>query len=269
MRPFQGCWRRIERAKAHSKALADEWNSFIENDPYLVSVDVERDGKGRIRISPACPFPTSFALCLGEMLYQFRAALDGCVYAAAILETGQDPPPNENLLAFPICASEADFKNSARNTAPLSQKLKAIVESVQPYKIPELEPQLLVLNINRALGILHEWARRDRHRQLHVLASWASNARPKLMLPDGVWLTDLTVSNDGLLKDEREVARFGLTGYHSGMNVKANPDLMLDIAVDEIPPPCADNDTLGNRLETIGVAVRTIVDSFERALNVK
>jgi len=89
------------------------------------------------------------------------------------------------------------------------------------------------------------------------------------MLPDGVTLAYLRVPNDGLLKEQREVARFGLTCYRPGMNVKANPDLMLDIAVDEIPPPCADNDTLGGRLETIRVAASAIVDAFESALNVK
>lgn len=50
------------------------------------------------------------------------------------------------------------------------------------------------------------------------------------------------------------------------MRVQANPDLFIDIAVDEIPPPCADNDTLGNRLlamlKTTHVVISSIKDSF-------
>ena len=146
MRPFEGCWQRIERAKAHSKTLGEQWNSFIENDPYGVAVEMQDDGTGRLLVWPTVPIPSEFALELGEMLYQFWAALDGCVYAAAILQTGKNPPPNERQLAFPLCASESDFKNAARNIAPLPKQLKLIVDSVQPYRTPKLAAELRQLS---------------------------------------------------------------------------------------------------------------------------
>src|SRR5437870_11622493 len=110
MRPFEGSWQRIERADAHRKTLAETWNSFIDDDPYSFSVRMEHDGTGRIWVRPNYPaLPAIFSLELGELLYQLRAALDGCVYDAAILETRQNPPPDEQDLAFPICSSPESF----------------------------------------------------------------------------------------------------------------------------------------------------------------
>ena len=47
------------------------------------------------------------------------------------------------------------------------------------------------------------------------------------------------------------------------MEVQANPDLMIDLAVNEPPDPCADNDTLGNRLTYIGETVAIMICDIE------
>jgi len=45
--------------------------------------------------------------------------------------------------------------------------------------------------------------------------------------------------------------------------VSANPNLAIDIAVDEVPPQLADTDTLGNRLFNIFLFVESVVGEFE------
>jgi hypothetical protein len=47
------------------------------------------------------------------------------------------------------------------------------------------------------------------------------------------------------------------------MKMEANPDLMLDIAIDEIPPPCANNDTFGQRITEMINAVYSVVAAIE------
>jgi hypothetical protein len=42
---------------------------------------------------------------IGDCLPNLRCALDHLVYAIAIHESGQSPPPCEGSLAFPICDS--------------------------------------------------------------------------------------------------------------------------------------------------------------------
>ena len=226
---------------------------------------MERDGTGRIFIRPKFPaLPPIFSLEFGEMIYQLRAALDGCIYQAAILETNRNPPPDEDYLEFPICATPKNFKNARRCIAPLPKDVRAFIKSIQPYNAPKtLKPAEIVASFNRNLGILHDWARKDRHRQLHLLGAWGSKATPNLRIPDGTVLRSLTVSGSELLKDESEIATFILDGFVPGMEVSANPNLAIDIAVNEVPPQLADTDTLGNRLFNIFLFVESVVGAFE------
>jgi hypothetical protein len=261
---FKGCWDRIWRAESHRKAFAEGWRRFLEDEPYSSSLKINDDGTGSIYVFLRHGrFPDDFAFLLGEFLYQLRAALDSAVYAAAVQQTGQDPPPNEEHLEFPIRPSEERFHEAGWHLKPLTDDLRAIVESVQPYKAPELTADEMVYNFNRALGILNDWARIDRHRRLHVLGSWASNANPMFRLPPGCGIGFLRVVNDGLLEHEDELASFGLVGFVPGMDVQANPNLTIDVTVDERPHPCADNDTLGLRMEAMLRAVRYAVGKLE------
>jgi hypothetical protein len=139
----------------------------------------------------------------------------------------------------------------------------AIIEAVQPYNAPELDPDLWVFNPQRSLGILNDWARKDRHRRLHVIGSVAFNASPKFRLPVGATLGWVVVNESVFLENETEIASFQIGGYAPGMNVQANPDLCIDVSVDETPTRCAGNDTFGNRLLGITRAVERIVGEFE------
>jgi hypothetical protein len=70
------------------------------------------------------------------------------------------------------------------------------------------------------------------------------------------------VTYDGFLEHECAVAVFKVAGYTRGMDVKANPNMFIDIAVDEDPPPCADTDTL-NRLKAMRIEVGAVVKALE------
>ncbi len=258
---FEMCWDRIERADSHRNCLGKLWNEFGKDDPYVPRVKVKEDGTGSIWVeAPRNGFPRIFSLELGEMLYQLRAALDGSIYEAAVLDSGQNPPPNESRLQFPITFSPAKFNKAKSYISPLSEKKMGYIESVQPYNAPELSPELMVFNFNRSLGILNDWARKDRHRQLHVIGSWAANITPELRMPIGAGLVYMVPSGAGFLED---IASFKLSGWLPGMDVYANPNLTVDIAVNEVPPPCADNDTFTNRLTAIFLAVTCAVSALQ------
>jgi hypothetical protein len=270
--PFETCRQRIARAQVHSKALADLWNEAVsEDDLYSTRLNIEDDGTGGLWIEPRFQrgLPESFSLEFGEFLYQLRSALDACVYAAAIVDSGRDPPPDEEYLEFPICASPAAFKKASRKIGPLAEERRGIIESVQPYNAPSLDDSLLVMNPHRTLAILNDWARKDRHRRLHIVGGWASNANPQLWLPPGVELEYMRVTYDGLLEHESKIASFKLRGYVPGAEskVKANPDLFLDIAIDESPSMCADNDTLAERTKWMILYVREIVREIEASFS--
>jgi hypothetical protein len=188
------------------------------------------------------------------------------VYKAAIIDSRSDPPPDEHSLEFPICCKSSDFKKKAAfMIAPLADKRQRLIESVQPYKAPELPPDEIVFNINRTLGILNDWARKDRHRRLHIFGSLPASATPKIRIPEGVSLSYMKVVGSGMLENKSQIAAFKLSGYRRGMKVQANPDLMLEIALDEVPPPCAENDSFGNRITEMVNATYSVVSAIEES----
>lgn len=260
--PFETCWQRIHRAKTHRDKVGSDWAAFLEEEPYSPSVEVDADGRGSIYVVPRREFLSPiFAIELGEMLYQLRGALDACVYAAAIVESGQEPPPNEEDLEFPIRESPEQFEKAAWHLGPLAQEHRDIVKAIQPYNAPFVPPD--VRFINESLGLLNDWARIDRHRRLHVVGSWASRASPALRLPDGVRLVRLDLIGDGFLEHKDKIADFVLEGWKPGMEIEANPNLIIDIAIDELPHPRDDSDTLSERTRLMVVAAEAVVRMFQ------
>jgi hypothetical protein len=268
LREFVSCWYRIDRAESHAAAFGKAWNDFLEENPYRASLRMAEDGTGSLWVvSRQDELPPVLSLEIGETLYNLRAALDGAIYAAVIRETRSDPPPNARHLGFPVCSSADRFRQVERKVAPLKDPRRQIIESIQPYNIPsDLTPDLLVFNFNRTLDILNKWARKDRHRALHVVGAWSSSAMPMILIPAPAYLESFVVTGDGFINGEREVATFGIRDYDSGMNIRANPNLIIDAAVQEDPGPIAGNDTLSNRIRAMIVMTKTVVGRLESSL---
>jgi hypothetical protein len=119
--------------------MTEFWNGIDTRYTYTHRVEIAGDGIGKIFLAPVkADWLSSFPLQFGEMLYQLRAALDSCVYDCAILQTGKNPPPDERDLQFPICTNSKSFKNCLGQIRPLSDDVKAFIESVQPYQTAPL-----------------------------------------------------------------------------------------------------------------------------------
>ncbi|MDX6512236.1 MAG: hypothetical protein QOE36_1740, partial [Gaiellaceae bacterium] len=214
---------RLDRATAHKARSADVWNAFIEkDDAYPVFVRIDDNGEGRIYADPPVDFPgDELSLEFGEMLYQLRAALDSLVYEVAILDCGQNPPPGEDKLEFVVRDSEANFANAAWHMRPLSDQHREMIKSIQPYHA-EYDNEGMKL-VSEALNTLNDWARKDRHRGLRVLASWGANKNPLLDHPPECRVEWIVPTPDGLLEYESEIAHFKLSGWERGMEAGANP----------------------------------------------
>ena len=261
---FNDVWERIDRAHSHGRDMSNLWSAFLEDDPYSPHVEVEDDGTGRLWIVPQRSLPKAFSLMLGEVLYQLRAALDASVYSAAILDSGQAPPPDAEKLEFPICSSQRKFKDAAWKIRPLAQQRRAIIESVQPYNAAQARPNERA--VNDYLGLLNDLARRDRHRRLHVIASRTSQAAP-LFRPSDVRIVHLHVKPDGFIDPEHDtqIAEFTIDDWTPGKKIQANPNLMIDIALDETVPAPGGTYELGTIMGRMVVAVTVIVQKIERS----
>ncbi|MEI2702579.1 MAG: hypothetical protein V9E83_09290 [Baekduia sp.] len=277
-------WARFGRAKEHREAFGRIWNDFLtggdplvaghaiveaaqtEHEPYFASVAVDDDGHGVISVEPVDLPARELALELGEMLYQLRAALDSLVYECAIALSGQDPPPGADRLEFPIHSSERAFTNSPQKIAPLGTHHKLWIWQIQPLR-DDYETEGLALT-SEVLRTINDLARKDRHRGLRVVGSWASEAAPLLDLPSGCSIEWMEVNDGGLLEANDIIARFQLRGWSPrSPPIRANPNCMIDVALEDLPPPSDSEDTLFWRTGTWLAVVKLLIEGFEESLN--
>jgi hypothetical protein len=256
---------RVSRAIDHNQALAELWNTIPPEDLCSFWPKVDPDGNGSIRVMNVKPLPDEFGLRLGEMLYQLRSALDACIYQATAYGSEPITPQNESSLEFPITNDPKEFlKLVKRRLWGLPLDLIIGIESVQPYNTPTIYPaEKLVAKNSRCLGILHDLARIDRHRKLHMVGSAPLQFEPIFTLPAGVSVKDVRITADKLLTEQSEIATYKLIGFKTGMNIHVNPNMTTNIGCTEPPEPCHPNDTFAERLTEIINTVHSIVSIFE------
>jgi hypothetical protein len=258
---------RLDRAEAHRNEFGRIWNDFLtegHGQPYETTVRVDPTGHGSIRVEPI-GFPADdLALEFGEFLYQLRAAMDSLIYETAVVVSGQDPPPHERDLEFPIRATKASFDSDARKIAPLAPHHKVWIEQYQPYcRDQESEGVALA---GAVLEIVNDLARKDRHRSLRVVASWGANKDPQFELPGQCVLEWVNVTEDGLLEHQSEITTFKIANWKRGLGLRANPNLTLDVTVEDVEPPAADEDTLAARTHDWIAILGILVEGFEESL---
>jgi len=260
---FAKCYTRIERATQHGNRIAEIWNGISPEGLTDCDVFIGDDGKGTIRLLPVrANWPEAMELELGEYLYQLRAALDGAIYASAVEDTRQDPPPKASTTEFPICELRKDWSSQSRKIASLNEGRRRFIELMQPFEEPDLEPKWRIGNFNRCLRFLNELARIDRHRRLHTFSTYVVEGEPQFRLPDGVSLTALDLHVPGNIAD-RPLAKFTLSGWQRGMKLSANPNVDFDLSLEGIEVPCWPNDSFANRLKSIVRTVSMIIRALE------
>lgn len=256
---FQDSRDRIDRAAAHRAVFDDARKALMKRRQQHAVVEIDNEGAGSLYIEPP-PLPLSLSLEFGEMLYQLRAALDACVYRAAILDSGQDPPPNENALEFPICMTAAHWQDSRRKVDPLTDEHRGIIEAMQPYNASKYPGTGRVV---RSLGILNDWARKDRHRRIHVVRTWLGPVVPRLRVAEPGRVSALIARPPGVVDGQTKIARFAIEGWKPGLKVNADAYVSFDVIVGEPPPPADADDTLARRISEMFYAVRYVVELFE------
>lgn len=181
---------RLDRASASYKAFGAAWEAYLDERPHRLVTRVE-DGAGTLQLKRVIPMPADLSLILSEFLHHLRAALDNCLYAVAVIDSGVNPPPGAGALQWPICDSSAAFDGQRRRLKHLRPDIVEALEAIQPY-----QAELPGWN---ALRLLNELARVDRHRSGHVFALVLVAARmqaDKHVISDIRLLVDDTVDVD-------------------------------------------------------------------------
>jgi hypothetical protein len=225
---FEGCFARLDRAQEHCVEFSAEWARYIEGHPAELSVHVEDSGRGTVSIVRYQPPPHRLSLLVGEVLYELRAALDNCLYESAVQYSGQDPPPDEGLLQFPIYDTAESWTRNLYRLRHLSDEHRAMLERIQPYQAQRQD-----LN---CLRILNRLARNDRHRTLHVVGSVLTKGAMLVEAPPGSKVTTqhkvdgVIVSSHGVT----EIASFTIEPWTPGQQVDVLAEIELEAEITEM-----------------------------------
>jgi len=187
---------RLNRAEVHSETFGHVWETYLDSRPHRLGREKGPDGTVILRLLRLHPLPVELSILLGEFLYELRAALDNCLYAVAVITSGQNPPPEHGRLEWPIRTSASDWASQASRYRSLPEKVVARLEVIQPYnaEIPGWN----------SLGLLHELARVDRHRSAHGIALYLSELDVRV---ESRQVETLYVAPPGLVDDGEELIR--------------------------------------------------------------
>ena len=268
--PFQTCWDRTARAEFHRQSLIKIWDSLKTDDLYASEAQIDHDGTGKFLIRAVHrDWLLPFSLQFGEMLYQLRAALDSCVYDAAILKFGgNNPPPNPQQWNFPVCADAVKFNDLAGRMKNLPDEIRTLLEAVQPYSGAFGRCEGMEWDLGGTLFILNDWARIDRHRRLNLVGTAVTKGHLRFDIPPdsgmGVEYVSATANEFCLIEHSSQVAGFKITNYVPGTKINVHANLALEITVDETPRM-----RIQDAAMAMGLSISAIRESFERHFGIK
>lgn len=251
---------RLDRATELYEQFGQVWAAYLEQRPHRLTMDTDPGGFTRIRVERLTPIPLRLSLLLGEYLYELRAALDNCLYTVAVIDSGQSPPLNGELLEWPIYLTPKKWKDNQRRFAALSPTLRDALEGIQPY-----QAQAPGWN---CLRILHDLARTDRHRALHLVTLHATYGNAMI---DSTLIADFeghtgVVGVDGVVATFRHLdPQRELTPENFDYNVEFEVELA---EVAEAPHPASGSASrpwggLDKRLQALHKAVFEYVAGLE------
>ena len=239
---------RLDRAEQHYKTFGQVWAEYLDGGPHLLDHTAEDDGTVAVRLRRAKPLPVELSLAFGELLYELRAALDNCLYAVAVLVSGQNPPPNAARLEWPIRLTPAEWKNQAARYQYLPAEITHALEAIQPY-----QAQLPHWN---CLAILHELARVDRHRSMHGLGLYLSEVR---LLANREQVEVLDTGAPGIVDEGAEIVRMRIAGGVELSPKNFDLELRFDVDVTDVRDSLGPSGKKGRPWGPLGTRLRSLI----------
>ncbi len=162
---LNGVRAKLQRAHKHFSEFDEIRQRWVNTDPGEIVHENHPDAREYLVICKRAPVPPSeMGVVIGEIVHSLRSCLDNLIYALAIQETKQDPPPHWQRLDFPIFSKKADFnKQWQERLSIFSEGAQTLIKELQPFK--EHSHNLS----SHGLWLLHELDIIDKHRRLSVV----------------------------------------------------------------------------------------------------
>lgn len=253
--PFEAAWQRWDRARVHMRESIGVWNDFIaDHDAFDFVLEDDDTGVYILRVLQRRAIPTRLAIVLGEWLYNLRSSLDYVVWATACYVAGKVPPPNEDVLQYPIYDEEKAWYRNRYRLKGLRPHHHEMLLTMQPFNG---DPDA------NYLGWINRLARIDRHRTLVTGAARIAQLDPVLQVPQGTEVT-LEWGQRTIVDGHADVARITVRPHEPGMHVSVNPRIGIDPEIEEWSRSAFwANWSFGDRLKMIQVFVAGEIAAYE------
>jgi hypothetical protein len=147
----------------------------------------------------------------------------------------------------------------------LPEKLKTWIKSVQPCFATESN-ELIIKQAAILLGVIHEFARKDRHRRLTIFAAQASEITGEFIFDRPVKLDWIEGCPCNLFESEGILGKFRFAEYVAGLDVDLDAKATMDVVVGDFPMTGKEFSSLPDNL---GHVVEYTIGYFEDAFGVK
>lgn len=156
--------KKLGRAQVHADALRVDVDAFRKQSPYEFEMEPLGNSRGRAdirviaKVTRATPIPDSWALIMGDILTNVRAALDHAVYPHV---RANAPDVQRWQIQYPIADSAAEFEaKTAKTEGWFTKDVHRVIEQWQPYHADDPS--------GHPLRILQKLVNIDKHRSLLV-----------------------------------------------------------------------------------------------------
>jgi hypothetical protein len=198
--PFQSAEAKYKRALYHLDTFKEQVIRDTKFNFALSYTGRSRDFRQHwIGVKFMRPLPIeTWCLMVSDCMQNFRSSLDHAIYGLNVKKLNQSPPPNEELLAFPICDKSESYASQHGKLGDARKGLggdniKKGIEALQPFNRPNGAKKPL-------LAQLRDFNDRDKHRLIPIMAT-------------GVQFTDFDILHAGGLTFSVETPPVELADY--------------------------------------------------------
>lgn len=218
---------RLDRAAEHIVEFITEADAYLKTDPFGSTAEYFEEGGikfVRLLFKVHREPPKRLGVIAGDCIHNLRAILDNIVWSLGKAFPPTDPKAKPDMLAFPVCTSEDNFKEALKS--PKYRSISAFPSAAQDL-IRAMQPIWTGNSLPGPafnLGLLNELWNMDKHKSPdlmggtnHAVALHGYNLQQPASLAAGM-----------AVLDGREFARGAVPP--AGIPSDARVDLSVDVA---------------------------------------
>lgn len=243
---------RLDRAYEHLATFGRLWGEYLASRPHELTYKALPDGTLAVCLHRRSPLSVELSLVFGELVYELRAALDNCLYATAVLVSGENPPPDASRLEWPIREDLKAWKAQLSRYRALPDEVRDALERIQPYRadFPDWN----------SLKILHDLARIDRHRSPHGLGLYLAHVRIKANLDE---IAVLGQGRPGIVEDGGEIVRLRVKSGVELTPSNFDVNLEFDVDVSDVQEVAGPKVESGRPWGSLYVRMRSVIEAVD------